>query len=224
MNLLAFETASPSGGVALLRDGILAGECWTTNTQAHSKRCLADAEGLLETAKLAWEDVDVFAASHGPGAFVGVRVALSLVKGLAWPLGRPVVTVSSLEALAWGCYRGEKVRHVVALLDARVGEVYGAIFEPTGGGLRAEGEEFCAAPGEIPGMLKGPALFAGEGALRYEEEFLRPYGIIARGDSVRLRPGTVAMLAALRHGEGKRGTAAEAHARYLREAASPPKP
>ncbi len=222
MNLVAFETASPSGGVALMTDGILAGEAWTTGTQSHSKRCLADAEGLLEAARLRWEDIDVFAASHGPGAFVGVRVGLSLAKGLAWGLGKPVVTVSSPEALAHGCYRGEEVRHVVALLDARVGEVYGALFKPVSGTLEREGEDFSLRPQEVPKLLHGKALFAGEGALRYYEEYLRPHGTLARGDAVRLRPGPVAWLAWQRFLAGETLPPAEAKAVYLRDAA--PKP
>ncbi len=222
MNLLAFETSSPSGGVALLCDRVLAGESWTTGMQSHSKRCLREAEGLLEAAGLRWEDVDVFAASHGPGAFVGVRVGLSLIKGLAWPLGKPVVTVSSPEALAWSCYRGEPVRHVVPLLDARVGEVYGAVFTPTDEGLVREGEEFCLRPEEVPRLLDGEALFAGEGALRYHEKYLHPHGRLARGDAVRARPGTVAWLAWQRVQAGGTIPPSEARAVYLRDATVKP--
>jgi tRNA threonylcarbamoyladenosine biosynthesis protein TsaB len=72
--------------------------------------------------------VDCFAAASGPGSFTGVRVGLACVKGLADALGKPAVAVSNLQALA--TFGSAALRAVV--LDARRGEVYGAVYDPAG--------------------------------------------------------------------------------------------
>jgi tRNA threonylcarbamoyladenosine biosynthesis protein TsaB len=69
--------------------------------------------------------LDGFAAASGPGSFTGVRVGLTAAKGLAEATGRPVVAVSNLEALAWFGTRPLRA----TLLDARRGEIYGAVFD-----------------------------------------------------------------------------------------------
>jgi tRNA threonylcarbamoyladenosine biosynthesis protein TsaB len=74
---------------------------------------------------LTLESLDGFAAASGPGSFTGVRVGLTAAKGLAEASGRPVVAVSNLEALAWFGTRPLRA----TLLDARRGEIYGAVFD-----------------------------------------------------------------------------------------------
>jgi tRNA threonylcarbamoyladenosine biosynthesis protein TsaB len=93
-----------------------------------------EIDRLLKRHVLALKDLDAFAAASGPGSFTGVRVGLAAVKGLAEATGRKVVAVSNLEALAW--FGSRALRATV--IDARRGEVYGAVYD---GDLRCVREE-----------------------------------------------------------------------------------
>jgi tRNA threonylcarbamoyladenosine biosynthesis protein TsaB len=85
-------------------------------------------EDLLRRNGAALPDVDCFAAAAGPGSFTGVRVGLACVKGLAEAVGRPAVAVSNLEAIA--TFGSGPLR--AAILDARRGEIYGAVYDDAG--------------------------------------------------------------------------------------------
>lgn len=221
MNLIAFETATPTGGAALLKDGLLAGEMSITNPQAHSRLCLALAEQLLKQSGMAWKDLDAVATSCGPGSFTGLRVGLSLAKSLAWSLELRTIAVPTLQALAHHCYAGEPVQFVVPLLDARIGELYGAVFRAADGQLTRLREDFVAAPQAVARLLPGPALFAGEGALAHHGELWSDLGPLARPDRVRLTPGATGALALEKLLAGEQQRPEDLAAVYLREAVQP---
>jgi tRNA threonylcarbamoyladenosine biosynthesis protein TsaB len=89
----------------------------------------AHLDELLRRNGVALADIDCFAAASGPGSFTGVRVGLACVKGLAEAMGRPAAGVSNLEAVA--SFGTAPLRATV--LDARRGEVYGAVYDDAGG-------------------------------------------------------------------------------------------
>lgn len=226
MNILAFETATPSGGVALLVDGRVIGEMRIYGAQSHSRHCLAFAETLLQSAQMNWKDLDVVAASHGPGSFTGVRIGLTQVKALAWANDLKCVTVSTLEGLAHHCYSGEKVDHVAAILDARMGEVYGAVFDVREGGLHRATEDLCVAPEGMCKRLPGSMLLSGEGLQTYADLFTDGRFKKARPDRLLASAASVAMLAGREAAAGRFTTAEEIAAVYLRDATpgKPPRP
>jgi len=84
---------------------------------------------LLRRCEVPVDAIDCFAAASGPGSFTGVRIGLVCVKGLAEALGRPVAAVSNLQAMA--AFGSAPLRAPV--LDARRGEVYGAVYDDRGG-------------------------------------------------------------------------------------------
>src|SRR4029077_10961605 len=92
-------------------------------------------EALLARHAVKLKEIDCFASASGPGAFTGVRVSLACVKGLAEALGRPAVGVSNLEVLAR--FGTDPVR--AAVLDARRGELYGALYDAAGRQITDEG-------------------------------------------------------------------------------------
>lgn len=227
MIILAFETASPSGGVALLRDGMVEGEMRLNNSQAHSRKCLAFAEELLAGTKLGWKDIDIFAASHGPGSFTGIRVGLTSVKALSWSLGREAVTVSSLEALATSAAAQLAAGQVVtALLDARLGEVYAASYQKKkSGDLEPVSAETVLRPEELPSWIPPGSLLCGEGAIRYHATHLAGVGRLCREDLLRASPSATGWLAWRKALAGKIISPGDIAAHYLREATTtaPPK-
>ena len=100
MRILAVDTATKSCSVAVTEKGFLAAELTTVSAQTHSKHLLKMIHSVINTAGITISDVDGFAVTIGPGSFTGLRIGISSVKGLAVALDKPVVGVSSLDALA----------------------------------------------------------------------------------------------------------------------------
>jgi tRNA threonylcarbamoyladenosine biosynthesis protein TsaB len=123
--ILAVDTTSEYGSVALLRDEQLLEEVLVHAPTGFSHVLYRYLAGLLDRYGLRPDAIDCFAAASGPGSFTGVRVGLACVKGLAEATGRPAVAVSNLQALA--SFGTAPLRAVV--LDARRGEVYGAVYD-----------------------------------------------------------------------------------------------
>jgi tRNA threonylcarbamoyladenosine biosynthesis protein TsaB len=132
MNLLALETATESCSAALL-----VGERMFVRSEIaprrHAELLLPMCEELLAEAGLARSDLDALAVGCGPGAFTGVRLAISAAQGIALGLDIPVVPVSSLAALAMQAPANGAA--ILAVIDARMGEIYAGSFRRTGEGL-----------------------------------------------------------------------------------------
>lgn len=125
MNLLAIETSTECCSVALLHGGALI-ERSELAPRRHAELVLPMAESLLAEAGLERAQLHGIAVGRGPGAFTGVRLAISVAQGLAFALGIPVATVSSLAALAMQAPRSDAA--ILAVMDARMGEVYACAF------------------------------------------------------------------------------------------------
>lgn len=126
MILLALSTSGRAASAALLKDGCLLAEATRDEGLTHSETSLPLTAELLEQNGLAPADVDVFAADIGPGSFTGVRIGVCAINAMAAACGKPVVAVSSLAALREGL--PEENGPVCALLDARNGNAYAALF------------------------------------------------------------------------------------------------
>ncbi|MEK7828599.1 MAG: tRNA (adenosine(37)-N6)-threonylcarbamoyltransferase complex dimerization subunit type 1 TsaB, partial [Deltaproteobacteria bacterium] len=100
MKILAIDTSTASGSIALLDDDQIIAELTTCTQKTHVERLLPLIKILLSSINTKIEDVDGFALTIGPGSFTGLRIGLAAIKGLAWSLNKPVVGVSTLEALA----------------------------------------------------------------------------------------------------------------------------
>jgi tRNA threonylcarbamoyladenosine biosynthesis protein TsaB len=122
--VLALDTTHEYGSIALGgRDEVL---LHAPNGFAHV--LYPHLDEMLRRNGVALADIDCFAAASGPGSFTGVRVGLACVKGLAEAVGRPAVAVSNLQAVA--SFGDGPLR--AAVLDARRGEVYGAVYDAAG--------------------------------------------------------------------------------------------
>lgn len=125
MNLLAIETATEACSVALL-----CGDALIDRTELaprrHAELVLPMAEDLLAEAGIRRRQLDAIAVGQGPGAFTGVRLAISVAQGLALALDIPVVPISSLAALAMQAPKNEAA--IFAAIDARREEIYACAF------------------------------------------------------------------------------------------------
>ena len=139
MNLLAIETSTEACSAALLCEGRLFARSELA-PRRHAELLLPMCEDVLREAGVARRDLDAIAVGCGPGAFTGVRLAISAAQGIALALDIPVVAVSSLAALAMQA--PDNGAAILAVIDARMGEVYAGTFRRMSDGLvEALGEE-----------------------------------------------------------------------------------
>ncbi len=145
MLILAIDTSTFSGSIALVKDGLLVQELTSGDVGTHSNWLMPNISALLVGVHVDPEEVDYIALTNGPGSFTGLRIGVSVVKGLAWMLGKKVIGVSTLEALAYNLRYSSTL--VCPMLDARKGEVYAALYRFTGG-----------EPGRAEAVMKDSAL------------------------------------------------------------------
>jgi tRNA threonylcarbamoyladenosine biosynthesis protein TsaB len=125
--ILAIDTTAESGSIALLSDGNLVEQVTLHSPDGFGQILFQHIQRLLDRHGLTARQIDCFAAAAGPGSFTGVRIGLTAAKGLAEAAGKPVVAVSNLKALAAS---GEGDLRA-PLMDARRGEIYGAVYSAT---------------------------------------------------------------------------------------------
>ena len=94
--------------------------------QKHSEHLLPEIFALLHAAGLTLKDLNAFVYTAGPGSFTGLRIALSVLKGLALPTHTPLIAIPTLDAIA---FNAPKKTRIVAVLDARMGEIYTAFYQ-----------------------------------------------------------------------------------------------
>lgn len=134
MIILALDSTAKAAAAALLSDGKLLAKDMHDDGNTHSSTLLPMIERLLVENSLSVDDIDLFAATAGPGSFTGVRIGAATLKGLAFGKGKPCVSASALEALAYNMRDTDGI--VCALMDARRGQFYTATFEVDGGTVK----------------------------------------------------------------------------------------
>ncbi|MCC6347779.1 MAG: tRNA (adenosine(37)-N6)-threonylcarbamoyltransferase complex dimerization subunit type 1 TsaB [Nitrospirales bacterium] len=174
MKLLAVETSTMLGGVALMEDSTLIAEMRMNVRITHSERVLTGIDHLLRQAGFGLDDIDVFGIATGPGSFTGLRVGLSTLKGLVYASGKRLVSVPTLEAFAWSLPFA--AHPVCPLLDARKQEVYAGIFAWENNGFTRLAAERAVRIEELLAALHGDAIFIGEGAVLYRDAISRSMG------------------------------------------------
>jgi tRNA threonylcarbamoyladenosine biosynthesis protein TsaB len=227
MRVLALDTTTRDGSVALIDGGRIVAERCGDVSRTHAERLPGEILVLLEAEGLRLTDVDLFAIASGPGSFTGLRVGIATIQGLALVERRKVVAVSALEALAQAGSRGREEGSLVASwMDAHRGEVFASLHRVTNGLLftRARLEELCApVVGEPPSVLaewagaidETPLFVIGDGAVRYETVVRSrlPQAEIAVPPML---AGTIGLMAAARAGAGAAVDPAELRPVYVR--------
>lgn len=199
MIVLGFDTATPSTAVGLrMSDGNTLqarDDPGPDEHPGHATRLLALVNDLLENANMGWSEIDRIAAGLGPGTFTGLRVGLATARGLAQSLGAELAGVSSLRALAEPATRSGLERSgVLAVLDARRGEVFAAAYEMTAGGPAGEliapralapeglGSIIEQAEAQREDERGGQWLAVGDGAVSFRSQ-IEAFGVAVPPDS-----------------------------------------
>lgn len=213
MLILALETSTELGSCALFRDGeVIERSC--PPGRSHSETLLPLVRELMREAGLGFAQLDAIAFGAGPGAFTGLRVACGAAQGLAVGGDLPLIPVTSLETMAVMSGAGR----VLALLDARMGEVYAAAYLVEGGEAIRQNEIRVTTPGEVL-LPDGTGWTAcGNGLAAYPALAERVVAV-----NMLLRPeilpqaATVARIAALRAARGEGIDPALAAPLYIRD-------
>ncbi|MDT0017539.1 tRNA (adenosine(37)-N6)-threonylcarbamoyltransferase complex dimerization subunit type 1 TsaB [Listeria swaminathanii] len=125
--ILGMDTSSDTMTIALFNDGLVIGEYTTNLKKNHSVRLLPAIAALMEECGVKPADLEKIAVAKGPGSYTGLRIGVTVAKTMAWDAGIPIVGISSLALLAEnGLYFPGKV---VALMDARRGNVYAGVYQ-----------------------------------------------------------------------------------------------
>ena len=162
MIVLALDTSTARGSLALVEEGRDPVEAYLTPGTTHSKTLLPEIDRLLSGRGLTPAGLDLIAVGLGPGSFTGLRIGLAAAKGLAWAAGKPLIGVPTLDALAQG-YSGEAVQ-VCPLLDARKGQFYTALYKPGLNGAPERQSDFLAlTPEDLTEFIQEETVFFGEG-------------------------------------------------------------
>ncbi len=164
MKILGVDSSATAASAAVYCDGKILSLNFSNTGLTHSQTLLPMIENTLKTAGVSVNDIDLFAVSNGPGSFTGVRIGVSAIKGIAQPLNKKCVAVSTLEVIAkplenTGCC-------AVAVMDARCNQVYTARFDCADGFNRLSPDEAITID-ELYEKLKDitkPIILIGDGA------------------------------------------------------------
>jgi tRNA threonylcarbamoyladenosine biosynthesis protein TsaB len=222
MKLLAIETATEVCSVAVSVDGRMV-ERHELAPRRHAELVLPMVDAVLAEAGISKRQLDAIAVGRGPGAFTGVRLAIAVAQGLALALDRPVVAVSTMAALAMAGAdtRGASDAPILALIDARMGEVYAGCFRVDAQGLVDPiGDESLSPPQSLLLPVHTAWRVVGTGWGSYRDELLPLLGgaEIEFDDATALpRAAAVARLGACDLARGLGVDAALAQPVYLRD-------
>ncbi len=217
MNLLALDTSTEFLSLALLLcDSRLGDKIYAHHQhagQAASQLVLPQIQALLDSANIKLQDLNGIAFGAGPGAFTGIRVACGVAQGLGFGANIPVVGVNTLLALA----QASGHDRVIACLDARMGEIYHAVFERKNGAWIEQSATQVCKPDAAP-MLTGKWVGAGSGWVVYSEALYKIYtdNLIKTMAEITPTAEAILQLAAPIFAAGKAKFASEAAPIYVR--------
>lgn len=134
MNILSIDTSTEYLSIAVLRKERIAAKFHRKAAMAHSSLLVPMIDRTLKDAKLKIGDIDGFCVSIGPGSFTGLRIGVATIKGIAYSLKKPVVTVPTLDVIA---HNARKFKGIICtVLDARKNKVYACIYKSDGNVIR----------------------------------------------------------------------------------------
>lgn len=175
MKILAIDTSTRVGSIAIVEGPLLKAQQILSISATHNQRLLPGIERILTDAGWSLDDLDAFAASFGPGSFTGLRIGLSIIKGLAWATGKPLAGVPTLDALAANV---SLVPHPICpVLDARKGEIYTALYRQGNERIPQRLTPYMAVkPEKLLELISEKTVLVGDGLLRYGDYLVKELG------------------------------------------------
>jgi tRNA threonylcarbamoyladenosine biosynthesis protein TsaB len=218
MRILAVDTSTTTASVALISNSDVVAEIFMNLGVNHSCILLPAVEEICNMSRLELKDMDLFVCTIGPGSFTGVRIGLSTVKGFALSTGKPVVAVSTLEALALNLSGSPYM--VCPMLDARKQHVYTALYRMDDQqGLEVITDERDTEINLFLQSVKDEVICVGEGAVKYAgiiREVLQHKVSFAAGIHNHVRASTAGLLGEKKFLKGEQADFVHLVPKYLR--------
>lgn len=220
MKILALDSSGLVASVAVVEDGDLLAEYTVNYKKTHSQTLLPMLDAVVQMIQLKLDTVDAIAVASGPGSFTGLRIGSATAKGLGLALDKPLISVPTTQAMAYGLYGASGV--ICPIMDARREQVYTGFYRFTGGRMEVLHDQMAADIRQVIQMLGEmgqPVIFSGDGVAVYRdviEELMEVPVCFAPAHVDRQRAGAVAALAMEYLKEGRTETAGEHRPEYLR--------
>jgi tRNA threonylcarbamoyladenosine biosynthesis protein TsaB len=218
MKLLALDTSTETGGVALLEGEVLRAQAQIRVGKTHTNQLWATIFFLLEQTGWGLEDIDLWVVTIGPGSFTGLRIGIATIKGLALATRKPVMGISTLEALAFSFPFFPFL--ICSMIDARQKEVFCGFFKSTPEGMMKKvGEPRHIKPLQLTEEMEEPVLLVGNGAKQYQGlliEKLGPKAIFPSPHLHLISPFVLGLLAESRFQPDRPSSLEELRPLYLR--------
>lgn len=220
MKILAIDSSGLVASVAVVDDDKLLGEYTINHKKTHSQTLLPMLDELANMIELDLNTIDAVAVAGGPGSFTGLRIGSATVKGLALALDKPVISVPTVDALAYNLWGHRDI--ICPLMDARRNQTYTGLYRFNGNQMQILQEQCVVDINTIIAKINDigqPAVFMGDGVpvfQSYIEENIRTDYIFAPAHMNKQRAAAVAALAEQYYIEGKAIDAAAHKPEYLR--------
>lgn len=218
MKILALDTATEACSAALWYDGEIVARRFERAPRRQAELILPFCQAVLDEAGLRSVQLDALAFGRGPGAFTGVRIAASVVQGIAFAVDLPVLPVSTLAAMAQGSWRRHRQPRIAVAIDARMGEIYWACYRGVGASVEREGAERVCAPEQVPPPAdQEPRVGVGTGWGTYRERLMPRFPVVEYHSEWYPDAVYIAELGAIAWHRGEAVSAEQAVPVYLRD-------
>ncbi len=220
MKILGLDSSGLVASVAIVEDAELRGEYTVNYKKTHSQTLLPMLDEVVKMIELDLETIDAIAVSAGPGSFTGLRIGSATAKGLGLALGKPLIHVPTVDALAYNLAGHRDL--VCPLMDARRNQTYTGLYAFDGNEMQILCEQCAVGIDEIIEKVnesQKAVVFLGDGVPVFSEYIAEhckvPY-TFAPAHMNKQRAGTVAALGMEKYKKGEFETAAEHRPDYLR--------
>lgn len=220
MKILALDSSGLVASIAVVADDNLIGEYTINYKKTHSQTLLPMLDEVVKMTELDLKSIDVIAVAAGPGSFTGLRIGSATAKGLAFALGKDIVSVPTVDALAYNMWGSKDV--ICPIMDARRQQTYTGLYDFENGTMNTILPQCVVMIDEIVEKINSlgrKVIFLGDGVPAFSEYIKEniqvPYDF-APAMCNKQRASAVACLAAKLYEQGKVETAAEHSPDYLR--------
>lgn len=216
MKILAIDSSSVAGSVALLEDGEIKAEYLTLDKRTHSETLLPLVDKLKSETNLELSSLDAIAVTGGPGSYTGLRIGGATVKGLGLALDKPIVNVPTMEALAYNVVGSDVL--VCPMMDARKNRVFTGLYKFDGEKIQVVKDQCVLTIDELVDEIDEEVIFLGDGVGAYRDlldEKMSVSHSFADEDDNYVKASSFVYLAKINFDEGKTISADEFRPDYL---------
>lgn len=220
MRILAIDSSSMVATIAIVTDDVLTAEYTINYKRTHSQTLMPMIDEISKTIELDMESIDAIAISGGPGSYTGLRIGAATAKGFGLALGKPIINVPTMDALAYNMFSTSYT--VCPIMDARRGQVYTGIYKFNGTEMEVVKPQCIMMINDLITELdsnKEAVIFLGDGIDVHKDiidETMKTEHYYAPASMNRQKASSLASLASIYYKEGKVENAAEHKPEYLR--------